>query len=416
MLATSARIVPGHRVGMVRVASALKTICSPSFFTSTFGSAARATVPSGPLTEIWPEATVELDAFRHGHGVFGDSRHGLYLRHDAGSRRRRRRRAPCGRSSRRASGQDRDAQAVHDARDVVAALVHAQPGLGHALQALDHRLAGVVLERDGELLVAAVLAQREVLDIASSLRTLAIAPSAWMPASPSPHARPSGRCGCGPACPRSGRSCSSISPYQLALMTPGTSPLSASRAACCGPGRTCGTRRAAAGQRAAVAQAHRRGVARQLAACRAPPRASSEARESWMISSSAVRLALNFSTVLRRFWSRSLSASLAMRSSVLERKAERRQQRPRLVVGSRRRGDGDVHSPQRVDLVVIDLGEDDLLLEAEVVVARPSKARFETPRKSRMRGIATFTSRSRNSYMRAPQRVTMQPTGSPRAP
>src|SRR6185436_13499696 len=89
-----------------------------------------------------------------------------------------------------------------------------------------------------------------------------------------------------------------------------------------------------------------------------------------MISSSCARLALNFSTVLRRFWSRSLSASLAMRSlSVLEREAERRQQRTRLVVGFRRGGDGDVHSPQGVDLVVFDLGENDLLLEAEAVVA-----------------------------------------------
>src|SRR6185295_15053039 len=89
-----------------------------------------------------------------------------------------------------------------------------------------------------------------------------------------------------------------------------------------------------------------------------------------MISSSCARLALNFSTVLRRFWSRSLSASLAMRSlSVLEGEAERRQQRTRLVVGSRRGGDGDVHSPQGVDLVVLDLGENDLLLEAEAVVA-----------------------------------------------
>src|SRR6185295_11867565 len=89
-----------------------------------------------------------------------------------------------------------------------------------------------------------------------------------------------------------------------------------------------------------------------------------------MISSSCARLALNFSTVLRRFWSRSLSASLAMRSlSVLEREAERGEQRSRLVVGLRRGGDSDVHPPQNVDLVVVDLGEDDLFLEAQAVVA-----------------------------------------------
>ena len=45
---------------------------------------------------------------------------------------------------------------------------------------------------------------------------------------------------------------------------------------------------------------------------RASDEAREEARESRMISSSCARLALNFSTVLRRFWSRSLSASLAM--------------------------------------------------------------------------------------------------------
>src|SRR5712664_293169 len=90
-----------------------------------------------------------------------------------------------------------------------------------------------------------------------------------------------------------------------------------------------------------------------------------------MISSSCARRTLNFSTVLRRFWSRSFSASLAILGSlsVLEGEAERRQQRPRLVVGFRRGGDGDVHAPQDVDLVVIDLREDDLLLEAEAVVA-----------------------------------------------
>src|SRR5438477_3970457 len=103
---------------------------------------------------------------------------------------------------------------------------------------------------------------------------------------------------------------------------------------------------------------------------RASSFASSEARESCMISSSAARLALNFSTVLRRFWSRSLSASLAIGlSSVLEREAERREQRTRLVVGFSGGVDGDVHSAQRVDLVVLDLGEDDLLLDAQAVIA-----------------------------------------------
>src|SRR3954468_12758032 len=89
-----------------------------------------------------------------------------------------------------------------------------------------------------------------------------------------------------------------------------------------------------------------------------------------MISSRVVRRALNFSTLLRRFWSRSLTDSLAMGSLlVLEREAERREQRARFVVGLGGGVDRDVHAADRVDLVVLDLGEDDLLLHAEAVVA-----------------------------------------------
>src|SRR4051812_18592413 len=102
---------------------------------------------------------------------------------------------------------------------------------------------------------------------------------------------------------------------------------------------------------------------------RASSLASSEARASWMMSSSAARLALNFSTVLRRFSFLSLTASLAMRFYLLpEREAERGEERARLVVRFRRGVDGDVHAADRVDLVVVDLGEDDLLLHAERVV------------------------------------------------
>src|SRR5579875_1169809 len=44
---------------------------------------------------------------------------------------------------------------------------------------------------------------------------------------------------------------------------------------------------------------------------------------------------------------------------------------------------------------------------------RPSKARSGTPLKSRTRGSATFTSRSKNSYIRAPRSVTIAPMGVP---
>ena len=47
----------------------------------------------------------------------------------------------------------------------------------------------------------------------------------------------------------------------------------------------------------------------------------------------------------------------------------RDQKRLRFGIGLRRRGDGDVHAPQNVDLVVLDLRENDLFLDAHVVVA-----------------------------------------------
>src|SRR4249920_2691153 len=43
MLATRARMVPDMASAWFELPSALNTICSPSFFTSTFGSAARLT-------------------------------------------------------------------------------------------------------------------------------------------------------------------------------------------------------------------------------------------------------------------------------------------------------------------------------------------------------------------------------------
>src|SRR5256885_5807176 len=48
------------------------------------------------------------------------------------------------------SGDDGNAHAVHDLGDCVTALVHAQAGTAHALDALDHRTAGVVLQGNFE--------------------------------------------------------------------------------------------------------------------------------------------------------------------------------------------------------------------------------------------------------------------------
>src|SRR5205823_249280 len=62
-------------------------------------------------------------------------------------------------------GHDRYAQAVHDARNIVAALVDAQPRARDALELFDHRLAGVVLEADLHRGLAVQVANREVLDV-----------------------------------------------------------------------------------------------------------------------------------------------------------------------------------------------------------------------------------------------------------
>src|SRR5215210_6248368 len=71
------------------------------------------------------------------------------------------------------------------------------------------------------------------------------------------------------------------------------------------------------------------------------------------------------------FW---INAFFAIRGSsylavATEWEAERGEQRAALIVGAAGRHDRDVHAAHRVDLVVVDLGEDELLGDAERVVA-----------------------------------------------
>src|SRR6185312_1255929 len=61
---------------------------------------------------------------------------------------------------------DRDAEAVHDARNVVLALVDAKTGLAHALDLLDHRTAGVVAQRDLEHRLLLFAADLVAVDVA----------------------------------------------------------------------------------------------------------------------------------------------------------------------------------------------------------------------------------------------------------
>src|SRR5437763_1198000 len=138
MLATSARMVPDMALAWFELPRALNTICSPSFFTSTLGSAARAMVPSGPFTEIWLEAIVNSTPLGTGTGylaildMFISGNDAQHFAADAvGARLAVGHHAARGR-------QDRHAQAVHHARNVVAPLVDAQARFRHALEALDH--------------------------------------------------------------------------------------------------------------------------------------------------------------------------------------------------------------------------------------------------------------------------------------
>src|SRR5256885_12761096 len=70
------------------------------------------------------------------------------------------------------SGDDGNAHAVHDLGDCVTALVHAQAGTAHALDALDHRTAGVVLQGNFEFGLASVGLHLEAVDIAFILQHL----------------------------------------------------------------------------------------------------------------------------------------------------------------------------------------------------------------------------------------------------
>src|ERR1700733_10564682 len=88
-----------------------------------------------------------------------------------------------------------------------------------------------------------------------------------------------------------------------------------------------------------------------------------------MIAFSSARFAEYFATRRARFFSRSISASLATVTSVSERELEAGEQCLCFVVSLRGGGDADVQPTQCVDLVIVDFGENDLLFHTDVVVA-----------------------------------------------
>src|SRR4030081_1160467 len=87
-----------------------------------------------------------------------------------------------------------------------------------------------------------------------------------------------------------------------------------------------------------------------------------------MIAFNSARLAAYFFTRSARFFSRLISASFAMATSVSERKFKCGEERFRFVVGLRSCRDADVHTTQCVNLVVLNFGENDLLFHTDIVV------------------------------------------------
>src|SRR5690554_4128532 len=163
----------------------------------------------------------------------------------------------------------------------------------------------------------------------------------------------------------------SYPPYQLALVTPGTSPRNVSSRSLLR--HRPNLRNTPRGRPVSVQRFRwRTGLALRGSCCsfsRAVMRSSSDRLVSLIWASNAARLAANLAASLRRFSSRLIRASFAMSASILERELESREQRLGFLVGFRGRRDADVHPAQRVDLVVLDLREDDLLFDAHVVVA-----------------------------------------------
>src|SRR5690606_736859 len=116
----------------------------------------------------------------------------------------------------------------------------------------------------------------------------------------------------------------------------------------------------------------RTGLASRGSACSfscACQRSSSLAVGLLMIALSSARLAAYFLTIRARLRSRSIMETFAMFHLLPEREAECFQQRATFLVGLRRGRDGNVQPPDRIDLVVLDLREDDLLADPQAVIA-----------------------------------------------
>src|SRR5690348_6846142 len=111
---------------------------------------------------------------------------------------------------------------------------------------------------------------------------------------------------------------------------------------------------------------------------RAWKRSSSVRLWSLARARSSARLGASRATILRRRLFFSIELFLAIDMSLVrllpEGEVERLQQGPRLVVGPCRGADDHVHAPHLINVVVIDLREHDVLLDAERIVAAAVEA------------------------------------------
>src|SRR5574337_518861 len=178
MFASSARIVPLIAFAAWLSSAGASFRLAPSRSIVTNACTARASVPLVPLTVICsavtststPAGTV-IGIFPMRDIVFSPrrARSGDVAQHFAADTRGAR--LAVGHNA-LGRGHDRHAEAVLHLRNRVAALVDAQPRAADALDALDHRPAGVVLERDLEFGLRTLAPDREPVDVALVLQDL----------------------------------------------------------------------------------------------------------------------------------------------------------------------------------------------------------------------------------------------------
>src|SRR5690606_7252601 len=166
MLFTRARTVPDIATAFSAPTRALHTISSPSRATSTAPVSAWRRVPSGPFTAISASEIITSTPCGIATGFLATRDIASSLGNQADDFAAN---AVCARRtvSHQATrgGNNGHAKAVHHARQIFAALVDAQAGTAHALQALDDRTTGVVLERHIERSITGFVTNGKTVDV-----------------------------------------------------------------------------------------------------------------------------------------------------------------------------------------------------------------------------------------------------------